>query len=713
MNTHRSGLIGQNRSVRFITALNIGPGSTPPPDGKMRENIRNSIYIIIMSLWRRKYFLVSGAIVWTVFYLYLHYTTVPEDNGYTSNGISVKHPIDIEFVNYNERINQQTSKLKSLTKATENENSKSSTKENVNQIDNADISKTMPSDHYKHMTHEEIRIHQMNEKLEKEKHKQKSIRDKYILQGIKPTSIVVKPKMKSSSDETEMPNYSTIVTTKEPLYIPPLRLVHFDLKGAPPKITYFKSIFPILKYAGANGILIEYEDTFPFWGPLAPISAGNAYTKKQIRYIVELAKNHDLIVIPLIQTFGHLEFVLKLPEFKHLREVEDIPQSVCPTNNATLVMVKLMIDQIMALHSDSQWLHIGCDEVYQLGHCSRCSRYDRNSLFLAYVRKVAKYVRENHNASPIIWDDMLRHTTVAEMEKYEIGRLVEPMAWTYVEDVYLFLPNSLWEKYSQVFPYIWTASAFKGAFGETLTIPDAKRHLENNKAWLAVMSENNVAFTGFRGIALTGWQRYDHFASLCELLPASLPSLLLNLLTVSQGHFDNEIFPKMQELLECSSRAHYHLDLEHDPSMWRALGVCFFPGSAVFRVTLRHNEVAKSLDKFIADITTHKGWMTEYNINHNFSSPLRVNELLRDFSYYNSSLNMLQEAAVKALREVYDDDTVSEWIELNIYPYTKKMKAIWEQGMRLKKYQVWPRRPLPRLIDLPTPPSIDMGIVTS
>ena len=34
---------------------------------------------------------------------------------------------------------------------------------------------------------------------------------------------------------------------------------------------------------------------------------------------------------------------------------------------------------------------------------------------------------------------------------------------------------------------------------------------------------------------ITGWQRYDHFAVLCELLPAGLPSLALDLIAVSSG----------------------------------------------------------------------------------------------------------------------------------------------------------------------------------
>ena len=57
------------------------------------------------------------------------------------------------------------------------------------------------------------------------------------------------------------------VATKSPEpYIPEHRIVHFDLKGAPPTIDYMKQVVTMSKNLGATGVLIEYEDMFPWSG---------------------------------------------------------------------------------------------------------------------------------------------------------------------------------------------------------------------------------------------------------------------------------------------------------------------------------------------------------------------------------------------------------------------------------------------------------------
>ena len=142
--------------------------------------------------------------------------------------------------------------------------------------------------------------------------------------------------------------------------MPEYRVVHLDFKGATPSISYLKEIFPLLKKSGANTLLIEYEDTFPYWGKIVNASALNAFTVKQIQELLNAAKVHQLEVIPLVQTFGHMEHVLKLEEFQSLREVPNNPISICPTKDEAFPLVKEMIDQLMNLHQGHiKFLHIG------------------------------------------------------------------------------------------------------------------------------------------------------------------------------------------------------------------------------------------------------------------------------------------------------------------------------------------------------------------
>ncbi|XP_036078590.1 hexosaminidase D isoform X4 [Rousettus aegyptiacus] len=194
-----------------------------------------------------------------------------------------------------------------------------------------------------------------------------------------------------------------------------MRLVHLDLKGAPPKVSYLSEILPLFRALGANGLLIEYEDMFPYEGALRLLRARHAYSPSEIREILRLATLNELEVIPLVQTFGHMEFVLKHEALAHLREVAPFPNTLNPHEEESLALVGAMIDQVMALHPKARWLHIGCDEVYYLGEGEASRRWlqqEQNTkakLCLSHVQAVASHVLARHPATtPLLWDDMLR-----------------------------------------------------------------------------------------------------------------------------------------------------------------------------------------------------------------------------------------------------------------------------------------------------------------
>ena len=481
--------------------------------------------------------------------------------------------------------------------------------------------------------------------------------------------------------------------------VPARRIIHFDLKGAPPTMEYLISLFPMLRRLGATGLLIEWEDMFPFWGALRSAAARNHYTRAQVRRLLAEARRHDLEVIPLVQTFGHLELFLKLREFSHLREVPAQPAALCPSRNESRRLVEKIVDQVMTIHAGAPLLHIGCDEVYHMGVCDLCQRKLRDDLYLEHVAHVARYVRERHGAKAIIWDDMIRHIPAETLRRYGIGELVEPMVWVYAEDVDRFADPQIYITFSEVFPRAWAASAYKGAFGETLTVPPLQRHLENTLNWLRVIRREAPRFReGFAGLVLCGWQRYDHMAVLAELLPAGIPSLVIDLATASHGYFNSSLRRVVYDALSCHSQGAF-IDPTVDLYGYRAFAQCAFPGHQFFEFTSRLPGVEEQARTAIAEVRK-KGWLTEYSVARNFTNPFRVNDVLDALYGADYHLSRAVSDVRDSLQGVMDRFTVAEWVEQKLYPWLRRIEDLRQEGEAVKRRSDWPVRPLPMLQEL-------------
>nr|AJO25052.1 beta-N-acetylhexosaminidase [Nilaparvata lugens] len=468
-------------------------------------------------------------------------------------------------------------------------------------------------------------------------------------------------------------------------------IVHLDLKGAPPRVSYYEEIFPLIKELGGTGLLIEYEDMFPYRH--VQLTAKNAYSKADIAKIIQLAADNDLIVIPLIQTFGHLEFVLKLKEFKHLREVPKYPQVICPSRNASLSLLKDMIDDMLELHPTSQLIHIGSDEVYYLGDCEQCQqriaslKWDKRDLFLNHMTTVAKYIKSKKPSITVLaWDDEFRQMSLEELLASNVGKLVEPVVWKYTLDIPVDVSLAISEKYAEVFPNIWIASAFKGATGSDMIVTDIDYHWRNHVAWMQVVSAL-AGSVNIRGIFLTGWQRYDHFSVLCELLPVGFPSLAVNLAYLSSSKMAGSSWPntKATRVLKC--------DNAHALKKVGTPVNCAFPGAGVFAAVTALYTLHDSYTAMTAN-SHFRGWFSDYNIRTAFASPSHIEEATSDLGRLKMELSYVRRDLQKAMLDVYDASVSDEWLATNVRPLELKLTDMWEAKERLLASDDWPRRPL-------------------
>lgn len=210
-----------------------------------------------------------------------------------------------------------------------------------------------------------------------------------------------------------------------------VRGVHLDLKGGTPTLPYLLSVLDHLSLLKINTVMVEYEDKVRYDRHPAIASAA-AFSKQDIRRFCEHARRRHIRVMPLLQCLGHVEYILKLPEYSEYRESDDHVQQWCPSKPETFELFTDLADELMDLHPQSPYFHIGGDEARQIGECPRCrsrvTEVGKHRFYLEYITRVCKYVI-SRGRIPVLWDDMITRHEPALMDELPEEALL--MYWNY------------------------------------------------------------------------------------------------------------------------------------------------------------------------------------------------------------------------------------------------------------------------------------------
>lgn len=187
-----------------------------------------------------------------------------------------------------------------------------------------------------------------------------------------------------------------------------VRGFHLDLRIQIMKMPALKAFAKSLSENGINTLLLEWEATYPFQQHRV-ICNQYVYTREEVKSFIAYCNQLKIDVIPLQQSFGHVEYILRHSRYAHLREDDRDYSQVNPTKEKECrELFADLYKDLIATHT-SQYIHIGGDETMLLGH-SPASRKKVDSLGMSrlygdYIRMLCELV-VSLGKRPVVWADI-------------------------------------------------------------------------------------------------------------------------------------------------------------------------------------------------------------------------------------------------------------------------------------------------------------------
>lgn len=264
--------------------------------------------------------------------------------------------------------------------------------------------------------------------------------------------------------------------------------IHLDLKGMMPRLPRMLRWLDWLADAGFDGVVIEYEDRLPwraFPGLERPV-----LSPAEWEIVWAHCRMRGLAVTPLMQTLGHLEWVLMHPAYANLRE-NGHWNELCPSMPESQAVLRAWLDEVVERHPDSRYIHLGADETWHLASCPLCrqraeqSKQGRLGVFLEHVGGLCREVVARGKI-PMIWADMFWRLGVWSADALPPETVL--IDWQYGS-------GRDWESLPALKKLnrpVWGASAIRSGFEASYALAPLGMRLDNLAAWDRVRQEGKV-----------------------------------------------------------------------------------------------------------------------------------------------------------------------------------------------------------------------------
>ncbi|SDJ06059.1 Glycosyl hydrolase family 20, catalytic domain [Pedobacter sp. ok626] len=286
----------------------------------------------------------------------------------------------------------------------------------------------------------------------------------------------------------------------------PVRGFHLDLRIQAIPMPALKKLALQLVKGGINTLVMEWEGTYPFQEE--PLIANRfAYTRDEVKAFIAYCGTINLDVIPLQQSFGHVEYILRNPKYKDLREDQKDYSQVNPIREAEAkkLFITLYKDLISTHHSP--YIHIGGDETYLLGHSEESKKKIKavgiGRLYGDYIKMLCDVV-VGLGKRPVLWADIaLKYPEALKgLPKETIF-----IDWNYGWDINMFGDH---QKLMQSGFEIWGAPSIR-SHPDNYFLSQWAKHFKNITDFVPMAKE-----LGYKGIVMTSWSTSGLYSPVFE-----------------------------------------------------------------------------------------------------------------------------------------------------------------------------------------------------
>jgi len=281
---------------------------------------------------------------------------------------------------------------------------------------------------------------------------------------------------------------------------------HLDLRIQVMKPKALKAFALKLSKSGVNTLIMEYEATFPF--EKHPLIANRyAYTKTEIADFVKYCSTLGIDVIPLQQSFGHVEYILRFPKYAKLRESNKDYSQVNPMEEKLArELFKDLFTEMAELHP-SKYIHIGCDETRLLGFGpkskAKMDKFGVGKLYGDYVKLICDIVLEM-GKTPVLWADIaLKHPESLK----SLPKGVVFVDWNYGWDLNKFGDH---KKLMESGFEVWGAPSLRSS-PDNYNLTTWQKHFNNIKDFVPQARD-----LGYTGMLMTSWSTSGVYSYLYE-----------------------------------------------------------------------------------------------------------------------------------------------------------------------------------------------------